>query len=137
MIDKYARYQSGLSMSHLYPDYGDGLCGCGCGRPLTGRRRRWASDECQQYALSRFLVIKGDVSEIRKQVEERDGGVCNLCSEKTYDWEAHHRIPVSLGGGGCDLSNFITLCRKCHKDVHRKKGEEQIIPNHDMGVIFF
>ena len=29
-------------------------------------------------------------------------------------WQADHIVPVSGGGGECDLSNFQTLCSSCH-----------------------
>ena len=30
-------------------------------------------------------------------------------------WEADHIMPVVLGGGVCGLSNYRTLCLRCHK----------------------
>ena len=30
-------------------------------------------------------------------------------------WDADHIIPVSEGGGQCDLANYRTLCHPCHK----------------------
>jgi 5-methylcytosine-specific restriction protein A len=30
-------------------------------------------------------------------------------------WDADHIVPVSEGGGECDLDNFRTLCVPCHK----------------------
>jgi 5-methylcytosine-specific restriction enzyme A len=35
-------------------------------------------------------------------------------------WEADHIIPVVEGGGGCDLDNYRTLCRSCHKGETKK-----------------
>lgn len=32
-------------------------------------------------------------------------------------WQADHIVPVSEGGGGCDLDGFRTLCVACHKPV--------------------
>jgi len=29
-------------------------------------------------------------------------------------WDADHILPVSEGGGECDLTNIRTLCLKCH-----------------------
>jgi 5-methylcytosine-specific restriction endonuclease McrA len=30
-------------------------------------------------------------------------------------WDADHVIPVTEGGGECELSNMRTLCLKCHR----------------------
>lgn len=35
-------------------------------------------------------------------------------------WDADHIVPVVEGGGLCDLSNYRTLCVKCHKDETAK-----------------
>ncbi|MCS7025126.1 MAG: HNH endonuclease [Bryobacteraceae bacterium] len=35
-------------------------------------------------------------------------------------WEADHIVPVSEGGGECDLSNLRTLCLRCHRQVTRQ-----------------
>ena len=35
-------------------------------------------------------------------------------------WEADHIVPVVEGGGQCDLSNFRTLCVRCHWKVTRE-----------------
>jgi len=29
-------------------------------------------------------------------------------------WQADHIVPVSEGGGECDMDNFRTLCTRCH-----------------------
>jgi 5-methylcytosine-specific restriction endonuclease McrA len=38
----------------------------------------------------------------------------HLGSRKSL-WDADHIVPVSEGGGECDLSNMRTLCLKCHR----------------------
>jgi len=137
LINKYARVQEGLTMNHVYPNYEDGMCSCGCGRPLRGRRTRWATDQCRNDAADRFLVTKGDTETIRRLVWERDQGICALCGNKVLKYEAHHILPVSLGGGGCGIDGFATLCIPCHKELHRKKGKDQILPLQNHGLIFF
>jgi len=118
-LNKYARYQTGMTMVDLYPKMTKKVCACGCGQLLTGRRRRWATDKCQAAALERFYIVKGDGRTIREAVFKRDKGVCRDCSKKTHDWEAHHIVAVYQGGGGCELDNFATLCDECHKIVHK------------------
>ena len=114
-IDPYKRYQSQLSIHHLYPPKKDGLCDCGCGQELTGRQRRWASKKCTNRVVTEFKVIKGDTQVIREELQKRDKGICAECSESTWEWHADHIIEVRHGGGGCSLENFQTLCLKCHK----------------------
>src|SRR6185312_12808001 len=82
---------------------------------------------------------------LREQVFRRDRGVCAICRVDTYSayielkrsrsrqrqklldrwglkqinrkslWDADHIIPVSEGGGECDLANLRTLCLVCHR----------------------
>lgn len=113
-IDPYERYQSRIGMVDLFPTIEAGICACGCGEHLTGRRRRWASDECGDAAVATLFVIKGMGSTVRWQVELRDGGVCMRCGERK-EWQADHIIPVSEGGGGCDITGYQTMCLECHK----------------------
>jgi 5-methylcytosine-specific restriction endonuclease McrA len=32
-------------------------------------------------------------------------------------WDADHILPVTEGGGECDLDNIRTLCLRCHRSV--------------------
>ena len=115
-MDKFKRYQSGLSVKDLFPIQQNGLCACGCGAVLLGKRTRWASNACEKSAIGQFLVVKGDVQEIRKQLFRRDCGKCAKCGAISGRWDADHILSVSEGGGACDINNFQTLCDKCHKD---------------------
>lgn len=120
-IDPFKRYQRAMGVVHLYPIRNDGLCACGCGQKLTGRKRRWATPECQKKAVGHFLVVKGDTREIRKQLFEAQGGVCQNCGVDcghlgvNGPWDADHIKPVHKGGGACGIENFQTLCKTCHK----------------------
>jgi len=123
-VDKFKRYQNGLSIVQMFPIRTDKVCACGCGEKLQGRRSRWANDDCRQKSLVEFLIIKGDTQVIRCQISirERDkyGGLfCHKCGEDLNklceDWHADHILEVQHGGGGCGLDNFQPLCQKCHK----------------------
>ena len=52
----------------------------------------------------------------------RDNYKCRCCGLKKGTLEVHHIIYKSKGGSD-DLDNLITLCRKCHKDLHSSKLE--------------
>lgn len=112
-IDSYARYQRGLTMQDIFPAI-SGYCACGCGNELNTRRKKWATNDCRDFAATQFFIIKGDISIIRNELFSRDNGICAKCGVKHKIWHADHIIPVSQGGGASDLSNFQTLCYDCH-----------------------
>lgn len=116
MVNKYSRYQKGLKMVTLFPINSNGLCSCGCGKQLNGRKRKWYSQECSKYALNIFYIIKGDNLIIRQNIFNRDNGYCSGCGEFDENWQADHITPVFLGGGACTLDNFQTLCKACHRE---------------------
>lgn len=59
---------------------------------------------------------------IKAYVLNRDGYTCQYCKGKRKDskLEAHHIIFRSNGGSD-EADNLITLCSKCHKDLHKGK----------------
>ena len=115
LIDRYSRYQTGLSLNQVWPSQTDDTCACTCGSKLRGRKTRWATPECQERALRDFWIIKGNTSVIRGALFDRDKGACAYCDFVDPNWQADHILPVFLGGGGCTLENFQTLCISCHK----------------------
>jgi 5-methylcytosine-specific restriction endonuclease McrA len=113
-IDPNGRSQPHLKMHDLFPPKDDGTCGCGCGKKPTGRRTRWATQNCSDDAYDVYEIHSGRCSTIRFWVHIRDRGICASCGEKK-PWEADHIIAVAQGGGGCGLDGFQTLCDECHK----------------------
>jgi hypothetical protein len=119
-IDPFKRIQKSrdFPLEVLFPIKNDGFCDCGCGEKLSGRQSRWRKGHSDMAVLF-WRVMKGDSKAIRYLLQERDGGKCKGCGRITEDWDADHIIEVVNGGGGCDLSNFQTLCKRCHKDKTR------------------
>lgn len=101
-------------MQEMFPSI-KGLCACGCGKKLSGRQTRWCNPKHSSNVLYDFLVIKGDIEIIRMNLFEKEKGFCRHCGVFDDNWEADHIIEVRHGGGGCDMSNFQTLCKPCHK----------------------
>lgn len=66
-------------------------------------------------------ALKQNWWDIRKRVNERDGGVCQMligsrpCGAKAND--IHHIIPLSRGGT-TTFSNLIAVCKSCHEKRH-------------------
>ena len=48
----------------------------------------------------------------------RDNYTCQHCKKRTGTFNAHHIIYRSNGGADM-LDNLITLCEKCHRDLHK------------------
>ena len=59
----------------------------------------------------------------QKKGKERDLYTCQVCGSKK-DVEGHHIIDYQYGGAA-SVDNIITLCHKCHNQVH--KGNIDII----------
>lgn len=113
-INRFQRIQRNYNMQEMYPSI-KGVCACGCGKALTGRKTRWHSPDCSRKVLYEFLIIKGDVSVIRHKLFEKEKGICQKCGKHDKEWQADHIVEVRHGGGGCGMENFQTLCVECHK----------------------
>jgi len=65
-----------------------------------------------------------------KKVFERDGYICQGCGIKGGNLEGHHILPVEFfPEKEYEISNGITLCKKCHNKVHyvRKYKEGELL----------
>lgn len=60
--------------------------------------------------------------EWRRNVFERDAFTCQICGQVGGKLNAHHIAPYAENVGlRYDVDNGITLCEKCHKEVHRAR----------------
>lgn len=53
--------------------------------------------------------------QFRSAIRERDNYTCQLCGMIRKGLDVHHIDENKLN---CDPDNLITLCRKCHVNVH-------------------
>lgn len=97
--------------------------------------------------------LRSQPAYLREQVFLRDRGICARCAVDTTDaarklkcsrgnrrqellrhwglrsgsrkslWDADHVLPVTEGGGECDLDNIRTLCLRCHRVVTKELRE--------------
>lgn len=57
----------------------------------------------------------------RKAVFSRDAFTCQMCGQHGGELNAHHIKPWAIYiENRFDVSNGITLCRTCHKKLHRR-----------------
>lgn len=133
LADTLCRTQR-ISFTELFPYRTDGLCRCGCGKPLPPRRPVWYSRYHANMAVNRWRITIGDPQAIRNALWARDKGVCAICGNlvlkwkykrgrrlyKRPVWDAHHTKPVVLGGGFCKLEDYQTLCKPCHRRETKK-----------------
>ena len=56
--------------------------------------------------------------ELHRQVLERDGWRCQLCGSM-QNLQVHH-LKFRSHSGGDQEQNLITLCAKCHEQMHRE-----------------
>lgn len=63
--------------------------------------------------------------EISKTVFKRDNYTCFYCGEVGGKLEADHKLPISKGGGN-ELENLITSCRKCNRQKYNKTVEQYL-----------
>lgn len=122
-INHYERKPS-VSIKDLFPQI-PGFCACGCTKPLSGRRNRWATDDCMNFATDVRFIIAGDIKIIGRYLRYYYGWNCSKCGceDKGHDMGANgpvswikidHIIPVKHGGGGWWLSNYQLVCHDCH-----------------------
>lgn len=107
-----------------------------------GRRRTF----CSEFCVNEWR-LRSNPGYLREQALARDRGICAMCgldcaaewrrlkrlrgparilawtqwglrpNQRATLWDADHILPVSQGGGECDLSNIRTLCLLCHRRV--------------------
>lgn len=62
---------------------------------------------------------------LRRQALERDKHLCQIClqhNELTFADTVHHIKPIrSNDSEKLSLENLVTVCRKCHNELHREK----------------
>ena len=68
-------------------------------------------------------------SDWRKSVFERDDFTCAICGHRGGELNAHHIKPFAkYPEDRFDVDNGITLCKECHKQVHKEASVEWIHP---------
>lgn len=96
-------------------------------RKRVGSEKRLASNRAGQIAFYKRNPEKASQLPARKYVSfvlrfkvfERDNNQCQMCLDKPKKLHCHHIIPaIAAPERITDMSNLITLCKKCHLEAH-------------------
>lgn len=113
LIDPLERYNY-VNFEVMFPDNPDNSCACGCGLPIKKAKRRWATNDCQKFAMGIWAIIAGKTAYIGWVLGNYLPDTCCKCGSHEAV-ECDHVIPVNRNGGASWLSNFQFLCKECHK----------------------
>jgi 5-methylcytosine-specific restriction endonuclease McrA len=86
-----------------------------CTKQITPKSRvhKFCSDACRKADRH-----GKEWEKVRTDCLERAGYACEECSASGCRLEAHHVVPVCMGGAILDPNNLIIYCVPCHKAVH-------------------
>jgi len=96
-----------------------------------GELNLYCSDECKHtcptygqriYPKDYKINTSREVQpELRKLVLKRDNYTCQKCGIMNTELHCHHYEGIEINPvESADIDQCITLCKKCHNDVHRK-----------------
>lgn len=129
-----AKKSYGERILYSAPEYTETLHCKWCGKPLTGRRTSYCCDEHKK-SYNDIAVWHRNRDSYSLRILYRDNFTCQNCGEfhafkNEYgiylpsddgNLNVHHILPVSQGGGD-EPENLITLCKNCHKKLHKEVG---------------
>jgi len=98
----------------------------------TSENRFYCSDDCKnncniygqkKYPKKHRKDISREVQpQLRKLVFERDNWICQKC-HNDKNLHCHHYEGIEINPiESADMDNCITLCKECHKTVHKQDG---------------
>ena len=97
---------------------------CACGNALTGRQRKWCSEQCQKDGAraDRLAKIFNITPEEYDQILEVQGGGCGICGRAPRDGKRHavdhdHKTGFVRG----------LLCFMCNKRVLGARSAEVLV----------
>jgi len=91
--------------------------------PKTDLKDYGAYLKTKKWAKIRLLVLK------------RDNNKCRICEGKGL-LHIHHLTYEHLFNETAHLNDLVTLCEKCHNDIHGRKGGKNTIPLSETSKVF-
>lgn len=123
-----------IGIEQTFPDHRNGLCGCGCGKMLEGRRRRWATKECSVVPVLATSIINGDTSCIKPIISALYSNKCFVCNSTDADFKRTVELP--LFKRNMNEEEWKDYRRQYNKSLHDMASKihlDHIIPVHKGG----
>lgn len=121
----YKRYNTIFSET-IFPPIGEKICACGCGKQLTGRRRRWATEQCRIFAFHVTQILSGRTEIIRLIMEQIYSGNCFSCGKSEKDFPPKTKWPERN-----HYTNQEEYDKACNRHMHELSAKihlDHIIP---------
>ena len=79
-----------------------------------------------RHPVGRMRLGPEDYRQLKFKILERDGWKCQRCGRRDQ-LQIHHIVHRSQSGADCD-DNLVTLCNKCHTDLHFYRSDHRSAP---------
>ena len=96
---------------------------------ITPKSQPKSKQRNEEYLRYQRYIRSKQFKEVKKIVEERDGGECQVCGrtrQNGISLSCHHRVYRHLyEGGEAEAGDCITLCSICHRAIHSARKNYQ------------
>lgn len=129
-IFSHYKRRNHVNMSIIFPKPEEKICSCGCGAQLTGKRTRWATDDCQTFAFTVHQIITGETKIIRHLFRQVLGDErCLKCNRSDNDIKRVDYTPHNI----TDPLLREKAWNRCMREEANKIHVEHITPVHKGG----
>ena len=92
---------------------------------MAGENSRWWKGGVWQYPRNFGLKTK-------KEIKSRDGWKCRVCDKAPSNPKSLHVHHIDKNKQNNNYNNLITLCAKCHREIHTNKIDLKIHTNYEL-----
>lgn len=112
------------------------ICACGCGQKLEGRRRRWATEKCQQFSRYVILILTGDSAWIRIIMSYLFTEKCCVCGITDREYTKGRGGPDPVATKTDPMERMNEISKQWDKIIYAEANKihlDHIVPVHQGG----